>query len=69
MPPSKGSAIVYGKITLSTEVESIDMLIQHLGDILSKYGYPDQEKEKDGLTKEDEERFNAMMKDNGAQDK
>jgi hypothetical protein len=47
MPPSRGNAVVYGKITVSSEVESMDSVVKQLIRVLEVCGYPEKEKEKD----------------------
>lgn len=41
----RGSTLVYGKVTLSSEVDSLDRMIEKLDTILSKWGYPEKKQE------------------------
>ena len=63
MPPSgRGNTIIYGKITLSSEIESMDSICAHLSDVLKEHGYPNDNAIK---TKEEE----AMQRDLEAAEK
>jgi hypothetical protein len=44
----RGSSLVYGKISLASEGESMDKLIDYLKKVLSTCGYPEKKKEDEG---------------------
>jgi hypothetical protein len=46
--PRGGSTIIYGKITISSEVDSLDKIMDKLDAILANYGYPDLQEKKEG---------------------
>jgi nitroimidazol reductase NimA-like FMN-containing flavoprotein (pyridoxamine 5'-phosphate oxidase superfamily) len=74
--PGRASTIVFGKISLASEIESMDSLVKHLGNILEKYGYPVdsgpvKQKESEQVQKEISEarkKLDEMMSPNGGED-
>jgi hypothetical protein len=73
MPPGRGNTVIYGKITLSSEIESMDSICTHLSDILKEHGYPNDSavktKEEETNQKDVEEAENKLkqMMLNGAE--
>ena len=41
----RGAMVIFGKITLSSEADSIDRLVQKLDGILAAHGYPEAKKD------------------------
>jgi len=74
--PGRGNTVIYGKITLSSEIESMDSIIKHLGDVLREHNYPRDSTapETDGERKAKEEleaaekKLKELMAGNGTQD-
>jgi hypothetical protein len=62
---SRGNTLIYGKVTLSSEIESMDSIIKHLGDVLAKHGYPESGPQKSEKTRteiqEAERKLKEMM--------
>lgn len=60
----RGSAISYGKISLASEGESVEKLVEVLDGLMEKHGYPERKKEEeddeDELEK-DEQKLKEMM--------
>jgi hypothetical protein len=69
MPASgRGNTIVFGKVTLSSEIESMDSIVKHLDTVLKAHGYPEKDKEyKAEDVKEAEKKLKEMM-DLGTED-
>ena len=72
MPQNRGNAISFGKIVLSSEVESMDSLVKHLGNVIRDHGYPSENgpvREKDEKTDADvrdaEQKLRELMSPNG----
>ena len=49
----RGASLVFGKISLASDGESLEKLISYLGSIISKFGYPEKKVEENEETKED----------------
>lgn len=68
MPPGRGNTVIFGKITLSSEIESMDSIVKHLSNIIKAHGYPEKDKEyKAEDVKEAEKKLKEMM-DLGTED-
>ena len=70
--PGRGNTLIYRKMTLSSEIESMDSIIKHLGDILAKHGYPEQGPQKSEKTRveiqEAEKKLKEMMNHDSEED-
>jgi exonuclease VII small subunit len=66
--PGRGNSVSFGKIILSSEIESMDSIVDHLKDVINSLGYPEQmspEKKKD--LEDAEKKLKKMMSD-GSED-
>lgn len=74
MPQGRGNSVIFGRITLASEIESMDNLVKHLGNVIKQYGYPlesgprkDDPKEQDELRKAQQHLKEVMG--NGGEDR
>jgi exo-beta-1,3-glucanase (GH17 family) len=66
--PGRGNTVIYGKITISSEIESMDSVCKHLSEILKEHGYPadgNSGPQKDAEVKEAEMKLKELMASNG----
>jgi hypothetical protein len=57
----RGNTIIFGKITLSSEIESMDSIVKQLSNVIKSHGYPEQDPAKNQDVREAEKKLKEMM--------
>jgi uncharacterized membrane protein len=62
----RGNSVIFGKISLLSEAETMDSLVKKLEDIIKKLGYPEAKKQ--ALTEEEEKKLKELEEDLGKEE-